>query len=72
MLLQCINTYLEVLVAVALKEVGSRRSCRVLLLPASLPCAPAPVAAAAALSTSHTTDRKVLDDQEQTGLPGVL
>ena len=72
MLLQCINTYLEVLVAVALKEVGSRRSCRVLLLPASPPCAPAPQAAPFPQSTLHITDRKVLDDQEQTGLPGVL
>ena len=55
-----------------MQEVGSRRSCMVLLLPAGPLYAPAPQAAPAVQSTLHTTDRKALDDQEQSGPPAVL
>ena len=65
--------YFEVLEVEALvKEVGSRRSWTVPLLPAASLCAPAPQAAPAVLSTLHTTDKKAPDDQEQTHLPDAL
>ena len=63
-------TNLEVVLVV--QEVESRRSCRVVLLPAASLCGQAPQAAPAVLSTSHTTGRRAPDDQEHTGLPGVL
>ena len=59
-------------VTAVMQEVESGRSCKVLLLPAASPCAPAPQAAPAALSISHTTGRRALVALEQTGLPAVL
>ena len=40
--------------------------------PPASPCALAPQAAPAVLSTLHTTDRRAPDDQEQTHLPDAL
>ena len=52
-------------------EFESRKNCRVPLLLAAPLYVPAPQGAVV-LSTPLTTDRRALDVQEQTGLPGVL
>ena len=55
-----------------MQVVESRRSCRVVLLPAASLGGQAVQAAPAVQSTSHTTDRRALAAQEHIGLPGVL
>ena len=66
------NTYSEVSVVVAVKWVGSGRNQMVPLLQPAVLCVPAPQAAPADRSILHSTDRRALDNQEQTCQPAVL
>ena len=56
------------MVVVVQQEVESKRSCTDPSLPVALSCAS--VLQAAVLRTSHEADRRVHDNQVQTGQPG--